>query len=222
MVELMTHQISNDEIGQQFMMHMKMLSVRESKNEEEEVEESFGGLMGMKMEEEGESSTTTSPTSWISTMDVCLAYHSVNQDVLYQSIFPKGDTHATWKQVKKYGLPLWVKDVNKLKNLLLNVATTEFREHRNEEVERVHRVAIWYIALNRKQLLLKMYKNEHGAEKVYNFMVHDFSEPRWKKGANSNAYTLLSQKKYLLSASFFLLANNLPVIFIIYLIISLY
>ena len=39
---------------------------------------------------------------------------------------------------------------------------------------------------------------------------------RWRKAASKNAYVLLGQKKYLLSAAFFYLANNLPVIYLLY------
>jgi hypothetical protein len=63
--------------------------------------------------------------------------------------------------------------------------------------------------LGKKNILATLYKAEPAYKKVYELLLNDFSEPKWKITAEKNAMVLMSKKNYFLSCAFFLLANNL-------------
>jgi len=63
--------------------------------------------------------------------------------------------------------------------------------------------------MNKKQLLIRLLKIDRANKKIYNFMLNDFTKPRWKNAAKKNGYKLLQLKKYKLCACFFLLAERL-------------
>lgn len=63
--------------------------------------------------------------------------------------------------------------------------------------------------LGKKNILCTLYRGEPAYKKVYELLINDFNEPRWKTAAEKNAMILMSKKNYMLSIAFFLLANNL-------------
>jgi len=73
--------------------------------------------------------------------------------------------------------------------------------------EKINSVAIWYILLKKKNVLLNLYSRSPSSEKIYNFLNHNFNEEKWKKASAKNAFALLSQKKLSLSIAFFLLGG---------------
>jgi hypothetical protein len=44
---------------------------------------------------------------------------------------------------------------------------------------------------------------------VYELLLNDFNEPKWRTTAEKNAMALMSKQNYLLATAFFLLANNI-------------
>ena len=70
-------------------------------------------------------------------------------------------------------------------------------------------VLLWYLILNKRILATRLLKIDGQNRRIYNFMLNDFTEARWRKAAKQNAYKLMQLKKYQLSAAFFLLAGSL-------------
>ena len=91
------------------------------------------------------------------------------------------------------------------------MAKTEYRSAGDDfgKTSRAERTAAWYIMLNKKSILLNLYRAETAHKKVYELLLNDFNEPRWKTAAEKNAMILMSKKNYMLSIAFFLLASNL-------------
>ena len=144
----------------------------------------------------------------INTMDVTLAYHSTNQDMLLKSII-KNPSEYTWNDIKQFGIPLWIKNINILHEIIEVVAKTEFIKSQEKGADKINKISLYYILLKKKGALASLYKNTQEGNKIYEFILHDFAEDRWKKAANRNAYQLLSQKKYIAAAAFYLLGNHI-------------
>ena len=68
---------------------------------------------------------------------------------------------------------------------------------------------LWYLILNKRQLLLKLFKIDLHVEskKIYKFLLKDFTNPKNLKAAKKNAYKLYSLKKFYLCACFFFIAE---------------
>ena len=143
------------------------------------------------------------------TRDVTLAFYTQNQDQLISSVIAN-EEEIDWPKLKRFGIPLWLKDTIKLKQLLEHVVKNEFKNlDTRDDLERVHHVCLWYLAMNKKQIALALYKKDKNGAKIYDLMSKDFTQDRWKSAASKNAYVLLSKKKYMLCASFFLLGKNI-------------
>jgi len=112
--------------------------------------------------------------------------------------------------MRRLCIPLWLKDLTKLKNLIDKVAKTEYRIAGDEfgKASRAEKTAVWYIALGKRNILATLYKSEPAHRKVYELLLNNFEESRWKSAAEKNAMVLVSKKNYMLSIAFFLLAKN--------------
>ena len=137
----------------------------------------------------------------LSTMEVAWAIHSEQQDTLFQVCFP-GD--LTWPEMRLYGMGIWVQSLSRLKTMVENIARTTFRQTKDPKA-----VLLWYLALNKKAILLGLLKSDPENLKIYEFMRNDFSQERWQIAAQKNAFELRKQRKYELCAGFFLLSNKL-------------
>ncbi len=153
-------------------------------------------------------------------MDVALAYHCQNQDMILKDILESLGSYS-WEDVKRFGIPLWLKDLKKLGDIIESVAKTEYQRSkyargfepcgREKDVEKLGAVSVWYILLKKKTVLASLYRNNGGDQgrKIFDFLGHNFAEDRWKKAAVRNAYQLFSQKKYVLAASFYILGGQI-------------
>lgn len=65
---------------------------------------------------------------------------------------------------------IWVKNNYKLRGLIENLARAEFRRSRDPM-----KVILWYIALNKKNILLGLFKTDTRYERVYHFLSNDFT-----------------------------------------------
>lgn len=137
----------------------------------------------------------------LSTMEVAWALHSEQQDTLFQLCFP-GD--LTWSEMRVYGMGLWVQSLSRLKTMVENVARSTFRATKDAKS-----VLLWYLALNKKAILVGLLKSDTDNQKIYEFIRNDFSTERWQVAAQKNAFELRKQRKYEMCAGFFLLANKL-------------
>lgn len=59
-------------------------------------------------------------------MDVALAYHCQNQDMILKRVIKNSGDYA-WNDIKQYGIPLWIKDVKKLRDMIEVIAKIEYQ-----------------------------------------------------------------------------------------------
>lgn len=66
--------------------------------------------------------------------------------------------------MKKLCIPVWLKDSFKLKSLVEKVAKVEYRLAGDEfnKTSRAEKTALWYLLINKKNLLVTLYKSEPG------------------------------------------------------------
>ena len=172
------YQKAEDDITQEFLLHMNLSNVHWS--------------LGNKTP--------------ISTMDIALAYHCQNQDWLLKILLePLGN--YCWEDIKRFGIPLWLRDSQKLKEIVEQVAIEEYKRSKARDADRVNEVSLWYIMMGKKNVLTNLYKHTQQGRKVYDFLCHNFEEEKWKKAASRNAYQLFSQKRYVMAGAFYLLGR---------------
>jgi len=142
------------------------------------------------------------------TMQLAVAFHSKDQDVIYNQI---KNENLDWPTMKKLSVPIWIKDTEKLKHLIEIVAKTVYREAGNDVGinSRAQVTALWYVMIGKKNMLCNLYKTEPHNKKVLNLLSNDFTLPRWQKAADKNAMALISKKNYELAIAFFILANKI-------------
>lgn len=69
-----------------------------------------------------------------------------------------------------------------------------------------------YLALDKKRLLLSLWKNAsyHSDHAVMvKFLSNDFSQERWRTAAQKNAFKLIGKQRYEYAAAFFILGGQL-------------
>ncbi|CAG9327571.1 unnamed protein product [Blepharisma stoltei] len=140
-------------------------------------------------------------TQCLNTMDIAWALHSDQQDTLFQTLFTQ---ELTWPQMRMFGMGIWLKSIWKLKAMVENIAKNEFRANKDPKT-----VSLWYLILGKKNILLGLYKNDYQNQKIYSFLQNDFSNKEWQIKAQKNAFELRKQRKYEMSAAFFLLGDKL-------------
>lgn len=136
--------------------------------------------------------------------DINWAVHSDQKEMLFSSI--ENHYHRlTWNAVKEVGLAYWV-DVHRLRTTMESAARNEFADERDPS----GKVSILYLAINKKQVLLGLWRTVFHPEKdkVVKFLSNNFSEQRWKSAALKNAFVLLGKHRYMDAAYFFLLAGK--------------
>ena len=139
--------------------------------------------------------------------------------------------------MRRLSIPLWLKDVSKLKELLELVIKNEYKiakerealakgleKQKLEQMDRdgkmvfgnkealppkVESSALWYILLGKLTILQNLYKYEPGQEKFSEFFGKNFKDEKVRSIAGKNAMALVPKKKYLLACGFFILANDL-------------
>jgi hypothetical protein len=152
----------------------------------------------------GESNVNLVP--W-TTMQVAFAFHSKDQDVIYNQI---KNENIDWTVCQKLSVPIWLKETEKLKHLVELVAKTVYR-NAAEDISgqsRAQHTALWYILIGKKNMLCNLYRTEPASKKVFEMLSNDFSLPRWQKAADKNGMVLISKKNYHLGIAFFILAGK--------------
>lgn len=83
---------------------------------------------------------------------------------------------------------IWYDQLNEIKRAIETIAKAEYQKTRDPNL-----VVLWYILLGKKNVLALLYKQSKidNAQKTYEFLMNNFSEPRWRKAANNNAMALL-------------------------------
>jgi hypothetical protein len=142
------------------------------------------------------------------TMQVAFAFHSKDQDVIFNQI---KDDNIDWNVCQKLSVPIWLKETEKLKQLIEMVAKTVYRKAGDDlgVQSKAQVTALWYIMIGKKNMLCNLYRTEPANKKIFELLSNDFSLPRWKKAADNNAMVLISKKNYYLSIAFFILAGKI-------------
>jgi RAVE protein 1 C terminal len=112
-------------------------------------------------------------------LQTCLALHSEMQDVLYNEIAERFDFEANlnYDLLKKMCIPIWLKDTNKLKTLVGIIAKNEYKAAGDDfaKSSKAEKTALWYLLIDRKDQLLRLYKQEVTFKKVYELLLNDFT-----------------------------------------------
>lgn len=130
---------------------------------------------------------------------------SDQQDFLFQTFLKTTNpmNFPSWDDMKKYGIVYWYSDINQIKEKLDKGAMMRYKQKKD-----VFEVLFWFVLLGKHKLLVPLFKLEKGQERFVNFFSMDFNDPKNVEKAVNNAYVLKSQKKFELSAAFFILARH--------------
>ena len=142
---------------------------------------------------------------------ICMALYSENNDVVLDFIDRRLDNseNLTWDMAKRLGLPIWVKSTSQLMALVEKMAKIEYKTFKGNEVEnKAEHVAVWYVIMNKLEVLKLLFNFEVDGQKYVSFLGSDFSDPKIKRKARANAMALISKKKPLLACAFELLAGG--------------
>ena len=71
---------------------------------------------------------------------------------------------------------------------------------------------LWYLLLGKKNVVGTLFKRQAEHRATYEFVMKSFIDKKERAAASKNAFSLLSQKRYELSAAFFVLGNYLSVL----------
>jgi RAVE protein 1 C terminal len=84
------------------------------------------------------------------------------QDVLLNELSERFEFESTlnYDILKLLCVPLWLKDTPKLKNLVTIIAKNEYRTGGDDfgKTSKAERTALWYIMLDKKDQLIRLYK----------------------------------------------------------------
>lgn len=110
----------------------------------------------------------------------------------------------TWHNFRRLGAALWLREDTDVVHAAEQIAKATYAARKDP-----YEVAMWYCAQGRRALLAGMLRSK-GDARVADFLGRDFSQQQNRTAAAKNAHKLLSQHRYALAASFFLLAHDVP------------
>lgn len=154
--------------------------------------------------------------------EAVVAFHSPAQEPLLTAVNTVCGTSMTWSTAKDIGVFLWTHEGPALRHLTESVARSEFLRPTIGTTKGAPAgptrdpvgCSLLYFALGagqeKKMLTLWRQASWHPEQaKMITFLSKDFSVPRWRAAAAKNAYVLMSQRRFLFAASFFMLAGAL-------------
>lgn len=128
--------------------------------------------------------------------------------------FDRLNTKLTWPTARSLGLFLFLNpsspDDRPLHIHLETIARNEYNRHSDDR--NPVNCSLYYLALNKKAILQSLWRTTVGVREKENTMkllAHDFAQQKWKATALKNAYALLSRRRFLYAAAFFLLGGSL-------------
>ena len=110
----------------------------------------------------------------------------------------------TWQNFRRIGAALWLREATDVTHAAERIAQATYAARKDP-----YEVAVWYCAQGRRKLLAGMLRSK-GDSRVADFLGRDFTLQQQRAAAAKNAHKLLSQHRYPLAASFFLLAHDVP------------
>ena len=96
---------------------------------------------------------------------------SDSQDVIFNELSTRFEfeENLSWDLMRKLCIPVWLKDTIKLKQLVEKIAKVEYRLAGDDfnKTSKAEKTALWYILINKKNLLVTLYKSEVAQKKIY-------------------------------------------------------
>ena len=126
------------------------------------------------------------------------------QDSLLSSLL-SSESACAWSELRRLGVPLWVRDDRELRRLVDAAARAEFAATRDPGGE--NPCALLYAALGRTSVLAGLFKAARDT-RLAEFLSRNFAEDRHREAALKNAYALMSKHRYAFAATFFVLAGE--------------
>jgi hypothetical protein len=130
------------------------------------------------------------------------AFHSDLQEDLLNTLPCMIKNKPIWKELELFGVGWWVRNKSIITRLFEKLGKAAF-ELNNDPLDS----ALYFLALKKKSLLYNLYKHVQDA-KMQEFFKNDFTEERWLKAAQKNAFALLGKQRFEHAAAFFLLAGK--------------
>ena len=83
------------------------------------------------------------------------------QDVIFNELSERFEFEANlnYELLKKLCIPIWLKDLPKIKNLVNLIAKNEYKNAGDDfgKGSRAEKTALWYILIDKKDQLLRLY-----------------------------------------------------------------
>ncbi|KAM0789088.1 hypothetical protein ACM66B_003147 [Microbotryomycetes sp. NB124-2] len=187
--EIQRQRISLDENGLRYLVSMRAHWAARAKQSEEEANSADNAAFRYRA------------ATW--------AFFSEHQDVLLDECNRMCDAQLDWNTAKAFGLVLWLKNRESLSRQLEVIGRNEFNS--GEDREPIF-ASLLYLAVRKKHLVLTFWKQSTGhadQKPMLRFLSNDFAEARWRSAALKNAYALMSKRRFLFAAAFFLLGDSL-------------
>mgnify|MGYP001759188977 CR=1 FL=1 len=137
------------------------------------------------------------------------AHLSRDQATLHSKVAAAWETRLTWERVKATGIFGWMRERAVLVPLMEQVARAAFAS--GDDIDPVLSTLL-YLALRKPTMVRSIWRRAIGHSdqgKMQAFLAHDFSSERWRIAAQKNAFALMSQRRFLFAAAFFLLGGAL-------------
>ncbi|CAF0948435.1 unnamed protein product, partial [Didymodactylos carnosus] len=131
------------------------------------------------------------------------AFHSDLQEDLLSLLPSMEKGKPEWNELKLFGVGWWIRNRSVIVRLFEKLGKTAF-EQNNDPLDG----ALYFLALKKKSFLYNLYKHVQDA-KMQEFFRNDFTEDRWMKAAQKNAFVLLGKQRFEHAAAFFLLAGKI-------------
>jgi WD40 repeat protein len=147
-----------------------------------------------------------SPASY---REIVFASRSSSQDILVDHLTRLANGKLTWADARKSGLFMWLADPEAVRQQMEVIARNEYT---NSDDRSPVECAVYYLALRKKNVLQGLWRMAPGLREQKNtlkLLANNFEEARWKTTALKNAYVLLSKRRFMYAAAFFLLGGSL-------------
>ena len=131
------------------------------------------------------------------------AFHSDSQEDLLGMIPCMTKNKPVWSELQLFGVGWWIRNKSVIVRLFEKLGKTAF-ELNNDPMDS----ALYFLALKKKSLLYNLYKHVQDM-KMQDFFKNDFTQERWLKAAQKNAFALLGKQRFEHAAAFFLLAGKI-------------
>jgi hypothetical protein len=152
----------------------------------------------------------------LSTADLCWISFITDQEYLFKFLSRDRTMFITWKFLRMFNIPIWIKSELKLKEFLETVGRNEYKlamksENTSHSGLRnlTEGVALYFLLANKQATVFELMSKEPHNDPVLKFIKRDFiNDKQNRKKAEANGDDLVMKKKFLFAVYFYLLADN--------------